>query len=323
MDGTSRFVGIDVAKTQVQIAVIPDGATWPVANDATGWMAVVAQLQELAPELIVLEASGRYEVGLVLALDAAGMTPVVLNPLLARRYAQSEGTRAKTDRVDAAMLARYGQRYRPTPQPVPGQTAQTLRALLDRHHQLTKIVVEEKNRLQQAPAAIKAGIAAHLTWLDEEVTRIDNALLTTVAEDDWWRRQVERIASVPGIGLFTATAVLVALPELFTAGRRPLAALVGVAPHPVESGAYRGRRMIGGGRAQIRHQLFHVTRMVIRYDPMMRAHYARLRARGKPYKVAVVACLRKLVGLLAVMVRHQLTWSETEVVKAHRSAPTP
>ena len=317
MAGTERFVGIDVAKAWLDIGEQPSGRTWRVANDPDGWQAVVERVQVDPPTLIVLEASGQYEVGIVTSLDLAGFTPVVANPVSTRRFAQSLGRRAKTDRLDAQMLAQYGERLRPTPRPLPEATARGLQDLLARHRQLTKMLVEEKNRRQQASALLRPSIEAHIAWLDDQRDEIDRLLASLVASDPDWQARVAVLDSVPGIGALTATILAVGLPELGHASSKALASLVGVAPFAVESGQQRGSRHIGGGRHQIRHAFYEAVTSTIRWEPSFAAHYAHLRARGKAHKVATVACMRRLLGILNVMLRDGLTWQQTLVGQGH------
>jgi transposase len=310
---SERFVGIDVAKHWVDVVELPGGAHTQVANDPAGWDGLVARFAAAPPTLIVLEASGGYEVGLVVALDAAGMTPVVANPLSTRRFAQSLGKRAKTDRIDARMLAQYGERLRPTPRPVPAATARQLQELLTRHRQLTKMLVAEKNRRQQATPLVRPSVEAHLAWLETQRTDVDRLLASVVASDPAWQERVALLDSVPGIGLLTATIVAVGMPELGDCSGKAAAALLGVAPDPVESGLARGPRRIGGGRRLVRHAFYEAVTSTIRWDPAIGAHYAQLTARGKPHKQALIACMRRLLGILNAMLRDGLTWQETAV----------
>lgn len=308
-----RWIGIDVANAWLDVAERPSGRTWRVPNDETGWTQVVAALQPPADVLIVLEASGGYEAGVVLALDAAGLTPVVANPVATRRFAQSLGRRATTDRLDAAMLAHYAERMQPTPRPVPEATARTLQELLARRRQLTKMLVEEKNRRQQASPVVRPGVEAHIAWLEAQRGEVDQLLASVVASDPDWQARVATLDSVPGIGPLTATVVAVGLPELGDGTAKQLAALVGVAPWAVERGQHRGQRHISGGRGAVRHALYEAMMTTVRWEPSFAAHYAQLRAAGKPHKLAMVACIRRLLGILAAMVRDGLTWQQTDV----------
>lgn len=308
-----HWVGIDVAKAWLDVAERPTNRMWRVANDEAGWAQVVAALQPLDGVLIVLEASGGYEAGVVLALDAAGLTPVVANPVATRRFAQSLGRRAKTDQLDAAMLAHYAERMQPTPRPVPEATARTLQDLLARRRQLTKMLVEEKNRRQQASPVVRPGVDAHIAWLEAQRDEVDQLLASVVASDPDWRARVATLDSVPGIGALTATIIAVGVPELGVGTAKEVAALVGVAPWAVESGQHRGARHISGGRGAVRHALYEAVTSTIRWEPTLAAHYAQLRAAGKPHKLAMVACMRRLLGILTAMVRDGLTWQQTDI----------
>lgn len=313
METSRPSIGIDVAKATVSVAMSPQGPVWTVPNDPDGWRQVVDRLGALDQPRIVLEASGRYEIGLVVALDAAGLTPAVINPLAARRFIQSLGVRAKTDRIDARKLALFAERNRPTPHPVPTETARRLRVVLDRHRQLTKMLVEEQNRAHQADPLIAPLIAAHLEQLRTERRAVDQLLATTVAQDPWWQQQVAVLTSVPGIATLTATVLLVGVPELGTASAKRVASLVGVGPHPQQSGQWVGQNKIGGGRGWVRQLFYQATLTTIRCDTVMRTHYQHLRQRGKPHKLAMIACMRRLLGILGVMRRDHLTWTETKV----------
>jgi transposase len=316
------FVGIDVAKASLTMALSPQGPTVTVGNDPAGWDALIRQLQPLAPPVIVLEATGGYEAGVVLALDAAGLTPAVINPLAARRFVQSLGVRAKTDTIDARYLALFAERQRPPVRPVPDETARTIRAVLDRHRQVTKMLVEEQNRLQQAPPVTAPLIVSHIAQLRTERTALQRLLEATIATDEWWSEQVARLTSVPGIGTLTAAVLLVGVPELGTQRRTRVASLVGVGPHPNQSGQFAGANKISGGRSWVRHLLYAAGISLIQHNPVLRAHYHQLRERGKAHKVAMIACLRRLLGILGAMCRDQLTWSETMVGQG-RFLPAP
>ena len=318
-DAPVRFIGIDVSKgwldgAERPSAACPGGATWRVANDEDGWAEVVRRCAgDGIPTLVVLEATGRYELGVVTALDLAALTPVVANPVSTRRFAQSQGRRAKTDRIDAAMLAEYGERLRPTPRPVPEATARQLAEVLARRRQLTKMLVEEKNRRAQATPLLRPGVDAHIAWLEGQRDEVAQLLESLVASDPAWQARVTTLATVPGIGVLTATTLAVGLPELGGCSAKQLAALVGVAPFAVESGIFRGTRHIAGGRGVVRHALYEAMISTIRCQPTFKAHYQHLTAQGKAHKVAMVACMRRLLGVLTAMVRDGLTWDQTDL----------
>jgi transposase len=312
MDG-EWFVGIDVAKEWVDVYERPTGLTMRVANDPDGWATLVARYTAPPPTRIVLEATGGYEVGLVTQLDLAGLPPAVMNPLAIRRFAQSLGKRAKTDRLDAAVLAEYGERVRPEPRPVPTETARQLQEVIARHRQLTKMLVEEKNRRQQVTALVLPSVDAHIAWLEQQRAEVDRLLESVVASDPTWQERVRVLDSVPGIGALTATILAVGMPELGACSGSAAAALLGVAPHAQESGRRQGPRHVGGGRRLVRHAFYEAVMSTVRWDPVIGTHYRQLRDAGKPHKVALIACMRRLLGILNAMLRGGLTWQETDV----------
>lgn len=314
MERTAQAIGIDVAKATLAVGAWPERRHWQVPNDADGWAQLIATLQAARPTVIVLEASGGYEAGVVLALDAVGLTPVVANPLATRRFAQSLGTRAKTDRIDALLLARYGDQMRPTPRPIASETARRLRALLARRAQITAMLVMEANRRQQAERVVLPSVAGVVAALEQARTEVDALIAATVAADPDWTAQITQLRTVPGIGPVIALVLAVELPELGTGTAKTLASLVGVAPHPRESGRFRGQRHISGGRQGVRRALYQAVHSArLSRDPVIRSHFAQLRARGKTHKQAMVACMRRLLGILHAMVRDHLTWTETTV----------
>lgn len=308
--------GIDVSKERLDVAQWPDAHTWQVPNTADGWAHLIAHAEVAPPERIVLEASGAYELGLVLALDAAGHTPVVLNPVVARRFAQSLGQLAKTDQVDARMLARFGAERRPTPRPIPSETARNLAALLALRDDLVGARVAAANRRHQAAVMVRSHLDRHLADLADQIVAVEADLARLVAADVAIAATVTLLTSVKGFGRLLATTVAVGVPELGTATGKQLAALVGVAPFANDSGKRRGVRAIRGGRRPVRRALYQATMTMIRWDPGTRSVYYHLRARGKPHKVAMVACMNRLVRLLNVMVRDSVRWDQLAVNQA-------
>jgi transposase len=306
-------VGIDVSAARLDCYRLDEDRHWQVANDATGWAALLAALRGAPPRLIVLEATGKREQGVVRALAAAGMPPLVANPLAVRRFRQSWGTRAKTDRQDAKLLALYGERTRLEPTPVASDALVELQELVARRTQLKKLQTQETNRGKTVGATVTASHDRLAAAVAAELVRVDAQLAARVAAMPVWQARAERLMSVPGIGLITATRVIAGLSELGQVSRRTIAALVGVAPYANESGTTQGRRQIRGGRHPLRHGLFYATCTVVIREPTMRAHYQQLRARGKTHKQAIIACLRRLLGVLTVMERDELTWDQTRV----------
>lgn len=306
---TPLFVGIDVAKAHLDIAVRPTGEQWRAPHDEPGIAALVDRLVRLSPALLVLEATGGREVGLVAALVAAGVPVAVVNPRQVRRFAQAVGQRAKTDALDAQLLARFADVVRPTPRPVPDAQAQQLSALLARRSQVVTMITAERQRLGTAVPAVQGRIRAHLRWLEAELADLDGQLHDAVQASPAWREREDLLRSVPGIGPATAYTLLADLPELGTLDRKAIAALVGVAPLAADSGTLRGRRPIWGGRARVRSALYLATLVATRHNPVIRAFYSKLCAAGKPKKVALVACMHKLLLILNAILRQGSPWS--------------
>jgi transposase len=316
MSATTCCVGIDVAKAPLDIALRPTGERWAVANDDAGIAALVARLLALPPALIVLEATGGYQRAVVAALAAARRPVAVVNPRQARDFAKATGQLAKTDALDARALAYFAEAVRPTPRPLPDAQADELRALLARRRPLVTRRTAEQNRLGRAPARLQTDIQAHITWLNERLAMLDDDLDTTLRASSVWREREEVLRSVPGIGPVCTRTLLLDLPELGTLSRQRLAALVGVAPLTRESGTRRGSRTIWGGRAHVRATLYMSTLVAVRYNAGLKVFYERLRAAGKTAKVALAACMRKLLTILNAMVKHHTLWQPQEVLSA-------
>jgi len=313
MSATPCFVGIDVAKAQLDIALRPTGARWAVANDDAAIAALVARLRAVPPTLIVLAATGGYLRAVVAALAAAGFPVAVANPRQARDFAKTTGQLAKTDALDAPALARFAEAVCPTPRPLPDAQADELRALLARRRQLVARRTAEQNRLGSAPPRLQTDIQAHITWLNTRLAALDDDLDTTLRTSPVWRECEEQLRSVPSIGSVCTRTLLLDLPELGTLSRQRLAALVGVAPLNRDSGTLRGTRTIWGGRAQVRTILYMSTLVAVRYNPVLRACYERLRAVGKGAKVALTACMRMLLTILNAMVKYHTPWQPQAV----------
>ncbi len=319
MSESETCVGIDVAKRWLDVAWGPSGRR-RVANTPEGWATLVAALAAAPPTLIVLEATGHLHVGVTVALDAAGLTPAVVSPLAVRRFAQSLGQHAKTDTLDARLLARYGERMRPTPRPVPSATERTLAALVARRADVVKLLVMETNRCDAADPAVATSIEAVLAVLTEQQHQLDRQIATVIADDPALAARFAILTSVPGIGPVIGATLLVGLAELGTAPGAQLAGLVGLAPYARDSGSHRGHRAIGGGRKAVRRALYLAALTAISRAPLFTAHYQQLRARGKPAKVALIACARRLLGILNAMVRDGLAWRQTNAAHAHELA---
>jgi transposase len=295
-------VGIDVAKAQVAIAVRPSGEQWVSATDPTSLDELVRRLQALQPELIVLEATGGREGAVVAALATAGLPLAVVNPRQVRDFARAVGQLAKTDALDAQVLAHFAHVIHPTPRPLPDAQAQELAALMARRRQLIGMQTAERQRLDTALPAVQARIRRHLAWLQEELADLDHTLGERVQASPVWREREQLLRSVPGIGPTTALTLVAELPELGQLDRKAIAALVGGAPLSCESGAWRGRRIIWGGRSRVRTALSMATLVASRHNPPIAAFYERLCAAGKPKKVALTACMHKLLTILNAIV---------------------
>ena len=305
----STYVGIDVAKARLDVAVRPSGEQWVSATDPASLEELVSRLQGLQPDLIVLEATGGREAAAVAALAAAGLPVAVVNPRQVRDFARAVGQLAKTDVLDAQVLAHFAQLIHPTPRPLPDAQAQELAALLARRRQLIQMQTAERQRLDTALPRVRTQIQRHLAWLQAELTDLDQTLHDQVQASPVWREQENLLRSVPGIGPTTALSLLAELPELGRLDRKAIAALVGVAPLSCESGTWRGRRIVWGGRARVRTALYMAALVASRHNPIIAAFYQRLCAAGKPKKVALVACMHKLLTILNAIVRQGVPWS--------------
>jgi len=316
MSASPLFVGIDVAKAQLDIALRPTGERWTVPNDEASIAELVQHLQVVHPTLIVLEATGGFQRTVVTALATASLPVVVVNPRQVRDFAKATGQLAKTDALDARALAHFAAAVRPQVRPLPDAHSEALRALLARRRQLVAMRTAELNRLATAPPAVQADIEAHIAWLDERLAVLDDTLDTALRASPVWRERETLYRSVPGIGPVSARTLLLALPELGTLSRQRLAALAGVAPFNRDSGTLRGHRTIWGGRAPLRATLYMATLVAVRHNPVLKTFYERLLAAGKAKKVALVACMRKLLTILNAMAKHQTPWQPQEVVIA-------
>ncbi len=305
---TAIYVGIDVAKAQLDIAVRPSAARWVAAYDEEGLSALVARLRELRPTLVVLEATGGREGPLAAALATAGLAVAVVNPRQVRDFARAIGQLAKTDALDAQMLARFAEVVRPTPRPLPAAQAQELSALLARRRQLISMSTAERQRLDTALPSGRGHIQRHIAWLEQELGDLDRHLRDAIAASPPWREQEDLLRSVPGIGPATALTLLAEVPELGQLARKAIAALVGVAPLNCESGTLRGRRVVWGGRARVRAALYKAALVATKHNPTIRAFYQRLCAAGKPKKVALTACMHKLLLIANAILRQRTPW---------------
>jgi transposase len=306
---TGRFVGLDVAKRRLDVAERPRGERWEATNDAAGIAGLVERLKAGDPiSLIVLEATGGYEVPVVAALTAAGLPVVVINARQVRDFARAVGKLAKTDAIDATVLAHFADAVRPELRALPDDLTQTLQGWLARRRQLLEMLQAEEQRLAVAVRGIRPQIQQHVEWLRQQLRDVDTALQSLIRQSPVWREQEDLLRTVPGVGPVLATTLLADLPELGRLNRRQIAALVGLAPLNWDSGQQRGTRHIWGGRAPVRATLYMATLSAIRCNPIIRGFFERLSAAGKPRKVALVACMRKLLTILNAMMQRRIGW---------------
>ena len=307
------FVGIDVAKAELVVSMVPSGERFAVANDERGVRTLVERLRAMTPTLIVLEATGGYELLGVAALAAATLPVVVVNPRQVRDFAKATGQLAKTDRIDADILARFADVVRPAVRPIADDDAQELGALLTRRRQLLEMLQAERNRTGQVfgngKRLVKKSLKAHIAYLERELRMTDTDLGEMIKASPLWRERDELLQSVPGVGPVLSRTLLADLPELGRLSRREIAKLVGVAPLSRDSGTMRGRRFVQGGRATVRGVLYMAALVATKRNAVIRTFYRRLVAAGKPKKLALVACMRKLLTILNIMVRTAQPWS--------------
>jgi transposase len=310
LEVTPIFVGIDVSKAQLDVAIRPTGERESVSNDKAGIKALVKRLGKVGPAWIVLEASGGFERQVMHALVCAELPAVVVNPRQVRDFAKATGQLAKTDRIDAEVLARFGEAVRPALRPLPDAVTVELRALTTRRRQITEMIVAERSRLAMASKAVTKRINAHIRWLESELEQVDKDLDRSIRHSPIWKQNEDLLRSVPGIGPVTSRVLLAELPELGKLNRKQIAALVGVAPFNRDSGTLKGRRSIWGGRASVRAALYMAAWVATRRNSVIRKFYTRLLTAGKERKVALVACMHKLLTILNSMIKHKTRWSE-------------
>lgn len=311
MDEARTVVGIDISKDRLDVARLPAAvhACGAFDNDAKGHAALIAWLKEVSPRLIVLESTGGYQRVLVAALAAEGLPVVVVNPRQVRDFARALGVLAKTDAIDAMVLARFGEKVNPEVRPLPDAASTALIDLMARRRQLVELRTAESNRLGQAISPrIKTSIRAVLATIEKQITAIDDDLDDRIKKSPAWKEKEDLLTSVPGVGPLTARTLLACLPELGRISRQTVAALVGVAPLNRDSGMMRGKRTTWGGRGVVRSALYMAALVATRYNPVLRAHYAKLVAAGKAKKLALVACMRKLLVTLNALLRTRTPW---------------
>jgi transposase len=309
MNQVQPSVGIDVSHATLDVAVNPSGEQWQLSNDEVGIEQLVKRLRTLQPLRIVLEATGGYELAAVAALGIAGLPVVVINPRQVRDFARSMGRLAKTDALDAQVLALFAARIQPELRPLPDVTTRELSAVLARRRQLIDMRTAEANRLKLALEAVRGDIREHLRYLDKRINELDRELHDRLRASPLWREKDNLLRSIPGVGPILTTTLLADVPELGTTGHKQVVALVGVAPLNRDSGRWRGKRSIWGGRGHVRAVLYMATLSAVRLNPVLQALYQHLLRAGKPRMVAIVACMHKLLRICNAVLIHRTPWT--------------
>ena len=302
------FVGIDVSKDRLDIGLEGDAASWQVSNDEEGISAAAVRLEEMQPALVVIESTGGLEMAVVSELCTRRIPLALVNPGRVREFAKSLGLLAKTDRLDAQLLARFGKAAELQPSPLPDRAVQHLSARMGRRRQLLQIQTMEKNHVLSLPLELRPAVQEHLAWLEQQITQLNQQIRQTIEATPLFREKDRILRSAKGVGPITASILLSDLPELGRLDRKQIAALVGVAPFNQDSGRRRGPRRIHGGRACVRTVLYMAALVGTRCNPVLKAFYQRLLAAGKKKKVALVACMRKLLTILNAMIRDMAPW---------------
>jgi transposase len=310
MTSEGIFVGIDVSRASLEVAICPTGEEWSVSNHERAISKLVARLNRLSPTLVILEATGGLELPLVGALATAPLPVAVINPRQVRNFARATGVLAKTDTLDAQILALFAQRVRPEPRPLPGAETQRLRTLLARRRQVVDMITAEKNRLHTASPSVTEEIKSHILWLEQNLDKLDSGLKDALHKSPLWREKEDLLRGVPEVDPVLPLTLLAELPELGVLDRRQIAALVGVAPLNRDSGAFRGKRTVWGGRRSVRTVLYMATLAATRSNPVIKSFYLRLQTAGKTKKVALTACMRKLLTILNAILRDRTPWNQ-------------
>jgi transposase len=310
MEAKETYVGIDVSQANLDIAAYPSKQTWSLPNDNEGFERLIPLLRGLKPALVVLEATGGMEVPVVTELVAAGLPVVVVNPRQVRDFAKATGRLAKTDRLDAWVIAHFGAATRPEVRPLPDAHARAFSSIVARRRQIQDMITMEKNRLGSSGVAVRQRIKAHISWLSEELEATNRELETSLKDCPVWKEKEDLLRSFKGVGKVTACTLIADLPELGTLNRKQISALVGVAPLNRDSGTLRGKRTVWGGRAKVRAALYMAALAATRLNPAIKSFYRRLCASGKPKKVALVACMHKMITTLNAMLRDRVRWSD-------------
>jgi transposase len=304
------FVGIDVSKDWLDVAATPSGTSQRFANDEHGHGKLVEWMSATSPSLVVLEATGGYQTPVVAALAISRFAVAVVNPRQVRDFARSLGKLAKTDAIDAAVLARFAELVQPEPRPLKDEETLELEALVTRRRQIVEMITAESNRLKQSPRSMQPDIRDHIEWLKKRLKDHDLELHRKIESSPVWREKENLLRGIPGVGRITAATLLCELPELGTLGHKQIAALTGLAPFNRDSGKMRGRRAIWGGRASVRRCLYMAALAATRTNQVIKAFYARLCAAGKPKKAALAACMRKLIVIMNAMVGRNEPWRQ-------------
>jgi transposase len=305
----TKFVGIDVSKLTLDFDCLPVSASQQFGNDAVGIAALVALLLDSGVERIVVEATGGYETALVSALAVAKLPVVVVNPKQVRDFAKAMGHFAKTDKLDAKVLALFGERMKPPLRALADEAQRALADVLNRRLQLVTMRAQEKARLATVATVARKDIEQHIAWLDKRIAKLETDLGDRLKKSPVWCHKAELLDSVPGVGEVTTFSLLADLPELGTLNRQRISALVGLAPFPDDSGKRQGQRYIRGGRAEVRCVLYMATLSAIQHNSPIKAMYERLIAAGKPFKLAMTACMRKLLTILNALIKKDQAWS--------------
>jgi transposase len=303
------FIGIDVARDRLEVAVRPTGEQWSVGNQTAGIAELLVRLRVVRPTLIVLEATGGLELPVLGVLGSAGLPVVAVNPRQVRDFAKATGKLAKTDAIDAQVLAHFADAVRPAVRPLPDAATQALSGLVARRRQLVEMLTAEENRRASASATIRPDIQEHIGWLRKRLRGIDKELSQALRTSPLWREQEDLLRSVPGIGPVVSVTLLADLPELGVLGRKQIGALVGVAPLNRDSGTVRGKRTIWGGRSTVRAALYMAALVGTRHNPVLGALYTRLLTAGKTKKVALTACMHKLLTIINALLKHHTRWA--------------
>lgn len=314
MTNEKKWIGIDVSGAELAAGVYPSGEIKAFSYDPEGIWGLITFISPFKPELIILEATGGLEAGVAAELYNAGLPVCVVNPRQVRDFAKSLGILAKTDNIDAVVLGRYGEAIKPQVRPLPNEEERAIKEMVARRRQLVEMLVQEKNRYSRASKKTGPDIMKHIKWLEKRIKDLDNDLSDAVKKSPIWSEKGNILKSVPGVGDILSTTLISDLPELGALGKKEIAALVGVAPFNCDSGKMHGRRRVWGGRSNVRRVLYMSVIAGLRFNPIIKAFYERLVATGKKPKLALTACMRKLLVILNAMVKNKQVW-KPELIK--------